>query len=202
VDDIHMPASHPEKHVRREQLPPLAAEDHRCDVCALAYPEISIRDAVNAIVGLPGAVREVVGTIPPEAHRVRPAPQVWSVAEYLCHIRDVYVSFTIRLHRTRTEDRPALEPMFNDLRARRFRYNACDLETTLDELAAAAAGFCEEIARTGEHDWSRVATRLPGEQRTARWLVRQAMHEGIHHLGDIRRIGETLSGAATDRRST
>jgi uncharacterized damage-inducible protein DinB len=201
VHDIHMPASHPENHVRREQLPPLAAEDHRCDVCALAYPEIGIRDAVSAIVGLPGAVREVVGTIPPEAHRVRPAPQVWSVAEYLCHIRDVYVSFTIRLHRTRTEDRPALEPMFNDLRARRFRYNACDLETTLDELAAAAAGFCEEIARTGEHDWSRVATRLPGEHRTARWLVRQAMHEGIHHLGDIRRIGETLSGAATDRRS-
>jgi hypothetical protein len=66
--------------------------------------------------------------------------------------------------------------MFNDLRARRFRYNACDLETTLDELAAAAAGFCEEIARTGEHDWSRVATRLPGEHRTARWLAESAKH--------------------------
>ena len=140
----------------------------------------------------------MVYAIPPEVHRVRPRPGVWSVTEYVCHMRDVYVSFTIRLHRVRTEHQPALEPMFNDLRVRRFRYNDCDLAATLDELAAAAAGFCDEVARTGEHDWNRVGTRLPGEQRTARWLVRQAMHEGVHHLDDIHRIGETLSGAAQD----
>jgi hypothetical protein len=78
----------------------------------------------------------------------------------------------------------------------RFRYNDCDLAATLDELAAAAAGFCDEVARTGERDWDRVGTRLPGELRTARWLVRQATHEGVHHLGDIRRFGETLRGRA------
>jgi uncharacterized damage-inducible protein DinB len=171
-------------------LPPLAAEDHACDVCAFVYPEIRIDDAVSVIAGLPSAVRETVGAIPPGARRVRPSPGVWSVAEYVCHLRDVYVSFTIRLHRVRTEHQPAWEPMFNDLRARRFRYNDCDIDATLDELAAAAAGFRDEVARTGERDWDRVATRLPGEQRTARWLVRQAMHEGVHHLGDIHRIGE------------
>jgi len=73
--------------------------------------------------------------------------------------------------------------------ARRFRYNDCDFEATLDELAAAAAGFCEQVARTEQGDWDRIATRLPGEDRTARWLVRQAMHEGVHHLGDICRVG-------------
>jgi DinB superfamily len=171
-------------------LPPLAAEDHACDYCALAYPEIRIDDAVGVIAGLPGAVREAVVAIPAGARRVRPSPGVWSVAEYVCHLRDVYVSFTIRLHRVRTEDQPALEPMFNDLRARRFRYNDCDLAATLDELAAAAAGFRDEVARTGENDWNRMATRLPDERRTARWIVRQAMHEGVHHLGDIQRVGE------------
>jgi hypothetical protein len=172
-------------------LPPLAAEDHVCDVCSVVYLKTGIDDAVGVIAGLPGAVRGAVGAIPPEMRRLRPSPGVWSVAEYLCHLRDVYVSFTIRLHRVRTELQPALEPMFNDLRARRFRYNDCDIDATLDELAAAAAGFCDEVAGTGEHDWDRVASRLPGEQRTARWLVRQAMHEGVHHLSDIRRIGET-----------
>ena len=171
-------------------LPPLAAEDHICDSCSVVYPDTQINDAVAVIAGLPGAVQEAVGAIPPALRRLRPAPDVWSVAEYLCHLRDVYVSFTIRLYRVRTEQRPALEPMFNDLRARRFRYNDCDIEATLDELAAAAAGFRDEVARTGKDDWDRLATRLPGEQRTARWLVRQAMHEGVHHLADIRRIGE------------
>jgi DinB superfamily len=173
-------------------LPPLAAEDHTCDVCALVYRETRIDDAVGVIAGLPDAVGEVVRAIPSEVLRVRPSPDTWSVIEYLCHLRDVYVTFTIRLHRVRTEHQPAWEPMFNDLRARRFRYNDCDLVATLDQLAAAAAGFCAEVARTRNNDWDRVATRLPDEQRTARWLVRQAMHEGVHHLGDIRRIGETL----------
>jgi uncharacterized damage-inducible protein DinB len=172
-------------------LPPLAAEDHICDSCSVVYRDIQIDDAVDVIAGLPGAARKAVGAIPPESRRLRPAPDVWSVTEYLCHLRDVYVSFTIRLHRVRTEERPAWEPMFNDLRARRFRYNDCAIDATLDELAAATAGFCDEVARTGEDDWDRLATRLPGEQRTARWLVRQAMHEGVHHLADIQRIGGT-----------
>jgi hypothetical protein len=107
-EDFCVPASRPDNY---EQLPPLAAEDYTCDVCALVYPEITIDDAVGVIVGLPGAVRAVVSAIPPAA--------------------------------------------------------------------------C--LAKDG--DWDRIATRLPGEDRTARWLVRQAMHEGIHHLGDIRRIG-------------
>jgi len=183
-----MAASRPDNDGNREQLPALAAEDHACADCGLVYSEISIEDAVNVIVGLPGAVRKVVSAIPIEARRVRPGRRVWSVAEYLCHLRDVYIVFTIRLHRVRTEDRPALEPMFNDLRARRFRYNDCDFDATLDELAAAAAGFCEQVDRTGEGEWDRIVSRLPGEDRTARWLVRQAMHEGVHHLGDINKI--------------
>ncbi len=164
----------------------------------MVYAETRIDDAVSAIADLPDAVREVVCAIPPKVRQVRPGPGVWSVAEYVCHLRDVYVSFTIRLHRVRTERQPALEPLFNDLRARRFGYNDCDVAATLDELAAAAAGFREEVTRTAEHDWDRVATRLPGEQRTARWLVRQAMHEGVHHLGDIQRIGKTLRATAPD----
>ena len=172
-------------------LPPLAGEDYVCAACGVSYPDTRVDDAVGVIAGLPGAVRAAVSAIPPQVRRVRPGPEVWSVAEYLCHLRDVYVSFTIRLYRVRTEHQPAFEPMFNDLRARRFRYNDCDIDATLDELAAAVAGFRDEVARTKDHGWDRTATRLPGEERTARWLVRQAMHEGVHHLGGIRRIGET-----------
>ncbi|ORV09993.1 DinB family protein [Mycobacterium celatum] len=170
------------------QLPPLAAEDHVCADCAVAYREITIEHAVEVIGAVAAAVRGSLSGIPPEALRQRPRPHVWSITEYVCHLRDVYLTYTIRLHRTRTEDQPVLEPMLNDLRARRFRYNERDVEAVLDELAATTVGFCEEISRTGQDGWDRTATRLPGEQRTARWLVRQAMHEGVHHLADIRRV--------------
>lgn len=174
-------------------LPPLAAEDQVCDTCGLVYLDINVGHAVEVISGLPAAIREAVFAVPADDRRVRPHPSKWSVTEYVCHLRDVYVASTIRLHRIRTEDRPALEPLFNDLRARRFRYNECDLAVVTDELASAIAGFRDEVARTEEQDWNRVATRLPGEQRTARWLVRQAMHEGVHHLADIHRIASSLA---------
>jgi hypothetical protein len=182
----------PEDASASHALPPLAAEDYNCSRCALDYSEISVEHAAEVIQAIPAAVRYAVFAVPGGARRQRPSPQVWSVTEYVCHLRDVYASYTIRLHRTRTEDRPALEPMFNDLRARRFRYNERDVVPILDELDATAAGFCEEIARTGPRDWDRVATRLPGERRSARWLVRQAMHEGLHHLADIRTVGTAV----------
>jgi uncharacterized damage-inducible protein DinB len=161
----------------------------------VSYKEITVAHAYEVVKDLPIAVRDALANIPPEAAHVRVDPEVWSVAEYVCHLRDVYTVYTIRLHRTRTEDRPVLEPMFNDLRARRFRYSVRDLAPVLDELSVVVAGFLEEVSRTRAEQWGRVATRLPDEKRTARWLVRQAMHEGIHHLTDIRTVG----GAATNR---
>jgi uncharacterized damage-inducible protein DinB len=175
------------------ELPALAAEDHVCTQCAVAYADVTIAEAVEALTALPGAVHAAVAGLPSEARKHRPQPGVWSVTEYVCHLRDVYMTYTIRLHRTRTEDRPTLEPMFNDLRARRFRYNERDVEAVIDELASATAGFCDEVAGTSGDDWDRTASRLPGEERTALWLVRQAMHEGVHHLGDIRTISGTFS---------
>jgi hypothetical protein len=180
-------------------LPPLAGEDYACAECALSYLDITVDAAVETIRGLPVAVRAAVDAVPAETVRRRPGPDVWSVTEYVCHLRDVYATYTIRLHRTRTEDRPTLEPMLNDLRARRFRYNDRDVAAVLDELAATAAGFCDEVASTRPGDWDRVASRLPGETRTARWLVRQAMHEGVHHLRDILAVGVAVRPATPGR---
>ena len=177
--------------VRSESLPPLAAEDHVCAGCSLSYADITPEHAVATITALPADVRAAVLAVPLSDCSIRLSATTWSVTEYVCHVRDVYITYTIRLHRTRVEDRPSLEPMYNNLRARRFRYNERDAAAVLDELGAAVVGFCDEIART--QDWQRVATRLPGEERTALWLVRQATHEGLHHLADIRHTGSQVS---------
>jgi hypothetical protein len=175
-----------------ESLPPWPAEDYVCGSCRVSYQDISVERAVEVIGSVPALVHDAVMAVPVERRWRRPDPFVWSVTEYVCHLRDVFATYTIRLHRTRTEDRPVLEPMLNDLRARRFRYNELDVNAVLDELAATAAGFCDEVAHTRADQWDRMATRLPSEQRTARWLVRQAMHEGQHHLDDVRKTGDTV----------
>lgn len=177
----------------RGQPPPLAGEHHVCDECDLSYAEISVGQAVEAIRQLPDAVRSETRAVPDAWRSTRPRPDTWSVIEYACHLCDVYVTSTVRLHRTRTEDQPVLEPMLNDLRARRFRYNERELPCVLEGLVGNVQGFCDEVAALSPGDLERTASRLPGETRTARWIVRQAMHEGVHHLRDISRVARTLA---------
>lgn len=171
-------------------LPPLAGEDHACADCAMSYADTGLEDAVQALRSVPADVRAAALAVPEPYRRVRPDPATWSVVEYACHVRDVFASFTIRLHRISTEDVPALEPMFADLRAVRFRYNDADLDAVLAELDVHVAGFLDEIAATTS--WDRTATRRPGELRTARWLVRHALHEARHHTRDITAVGRAV----------
>ena len=175
------------------ELPPLAAEDHVCTSCDFAYSSVGLAAAVAGIRSVPDAVASRLRALPGPALRRRPAPGVWSVLEYAAHVRDVYATFLIRLHRARTEDHPTLDPMFGDLRAERLRYNELAVDAVLQELALAASGFCDEVADTADDEWGRRVRRLPGEDRTALWLVRHAMHEGVHHLRDIERIGRLAS---------
>jgi uncharacterized damage-inducible protein DinB len=156
----------------------------------MIYSQTTVGQAVEVIQGTPALVREALVALSTEQRRQRPTRDAWSVNEYVWHLRDVYITYTIRLHRTRTENRPSLEPMFNELRARRFGYNQRDAMAALDELQATAVGFCVEVNRTESDQWERTATRLAGESRTARWMVRQVMHESVHHLSDIHTIGD------------
>jgi hypothetical protein len=174
------------------RVPPLAAEHHVCAECPMAYADASVESATAALRGVPEEVRAAVSAVAPALRRTRPAPRTWSVAEYACHVRDVFATSTIRLHRTSTEDTPVHEPMLNDLRTVRFRHNEADLDVVLTELDVHLAGFLDEIAATT--DWERVGRRRPDEVRTARWLVRHALHEARHHAKDIVAVGRSLAG--------
>ena len=176
-------------------LAPLPAENHVCDGCGFSYSMLSVEAARVQLWSQPHDIRAAVLSIPEGRARRRPEPGTWSVLEYACHIRDVYATTTIRLHRAVTESLPVLEPMFNDLRAMRFRYNERDVAGILGELEDNARGFDDEIAAVAEQYWDRQVMRLADEFRSARWLVRHAVHEGAHHLGDIRRVADRVSRA-------
>jgi len=174
-------------------LPALPGEEHECGECRFAYGSVSVEAALERIRGVPERVGEAVSGLPDEELRARPSHDTWSVLEYVCHLRDVHAVYTIRLYRTRVEDVPMLEPMLNDLRVVRFRYNQRELRPVVAELADNVAGLLDEAARSTEQTWERVARRVPGEERTPRWLIRQAAHEGLHHLGDIHGVRDRVT---------
>jgi DinB superfamily len=164
-------------------IPGFVGEGYVCAECGLDYRELDVRG-----VGIAGLVEEFAAAVGDARQPgLRPGAEVWSVAEYACHVRDVLMTYTIRLHRARVEDEPRVEPMYNDLRARRFSYQNADVAAVVAQARDAAHGLAAEIARV--EDWDRTVSRLPGETRTARWLVRQAVHELRHHTADIRAQG-------------
>lgn len=167
-------------------LPALVGPDHRCESCDVGYADWELDEALGHVRPLPDLLERMVRDVPAERLAARAMDGVWSPAEYVCHLRDVFMTYTLRVHRTRTEDVPTLDPMFNDLRAQRFDYQHADVGAVLPQVRRAVAGLLAEVELIGSDGWDRVAERLPGERRDARWLVRQAAHEGIHHVADIR----------------
>jgi hypothetical protein len=166
-------------------LPPLFAEEHVCERCGLAYLDLSVDRALALVVEASRTLAELLPSLEDETLRRRPSEGVWSVIEYAGHVRDVLVTFAVRVHRGVHDERPSLDPMYNDWRAERFGYNAASVVGVVESVRVGAAGFAAEVRSVPDDAWDRVVTRLPMEERTVRWLVRQAAHECVHHLADI-----------------
>jgi hypothetical protein len=162
----------------------LAGEDHVCAPCGLAYGDVAVQDIPGRLRAVNAEIGALITDLSAAELTHQPDQLTWSALEYLCHVRDVYVASTIRLYRARKEFKPQIEPVFNDLRVLRFRYNEADVLGVLHEMGLTSDGLVEEMARVS--DWDRTFTRQPGEERTARWLVRQALHEALHHAADMR----------------
>lgn len=169
-----------------DSVPPWPREDYTCAECGFVFGDIDPTVVGDLLSAIAEQARTIVAARDATTLAARPVAGMWSVTEYLCHLRDVYVATTIRLYRARTEDRPMLEPLFNDVRAERFRYNEREPRAALDDLDLAVAGARDELRLVS--DWGRTVVRRPGEERTCRWLARSALHEGRHHLVDVRRV--------------
>jgi len=168
-------------------LPALPPTDFTCPACGFSYPAGGVDEALVAVSAGVAALRDQLAGAGAELRR-RPGDGSWSAIEYLAHVRDVLVTSSLRLHRVIHEDRPVLEPMYNDWRAARLRYADEDAAALLDQLDRAAVAFAEEVASVRDGAWNRTGGRYSDEQRPARWFVRHAAHEVTHHVEDVRAL--------------
>ncbi|MCW3845012.1 DinB family protein [Micromonospora yasonensis] len=167
----------------------------RCDECLFVYANVPGEALPALLRGLGGRFTTALTGV--ADLRRRPAEAVWSPLEYTCHVRDVLRVQGERLALALRLDEPEFLPMGRDERAVADRYNEQEPATVLAELAAAADDLAARFAaldpaqltRTGVYPW-------PQRQvRTVLWLGQHTVHEGEHHLLDIRRAnGAPASG--------
>lgn len=162
-----------------------------CPECGLDYDTISPRDAAGAVRTFPRRYRNVLTHFGPdedleEVIRTRPAPDVWSALEYTAHVAQTLDLMAPNIRQIVNEDNPHLYTFDPDEQAEEQDYNDWTLLMAVSELESACADLSMAIEYTPSDAWNRKGTFDYGE-REAIDIARNAVHEGSHHLRDIRR---------------
>jgi DNA segregation ATPase FtsK/SpoIIIE, S-DNA-T family len=120
----------------------------------------------------------------------RPEPAVWSALEYTCHVRDVLLVQRERAIAAQVEDIPAPPRMHRDERVALARYDAHPVPVVLDQLGMAAELCAVVFEALGQAGWARrlVYSYPAATERDLAWVGRNTVHEGEHHLVDVRRV--------------
>lgn len=132
------------------------------------------REFIEAVLDYPGGDDDLT---------VRPAAATWSAVEYACHVRDVLALTGRRVELATLADRPVLDPWDAEAAVHADHYVVQDPNAVGADLMVAAM----ELARLSQvltrAQFGREAT-FGDRTVTVEELVRDAVHECLHHLVD------------------
>jgi DNA segregation ATPase FtsK/SpoIIIE, S-DNA-T family len=128
----------------------------------------------------------------------RPEPAVWSALEYTCHVRDMLLVQRERAVAAQVEDTPVVATVHRDERVALCRYDAQGVPQVLDQLGMAAELCAMVFERLDQAGWARTLI-YPWPEATERdlaWVGRRSLHEGEHHLMDVRKVLAAAAGTS------
>jgi DinB superfamily len=169
-----------------------------CRRCRFVYGDWAV-EALPPVLGSLGARYAeplLAAGKAPGLIRTRPAPDVWSGLEYACHFRDVLLAQRERLYLALVEDGPSFAPMYRERRVELGHYNAQSPVAVSAQIKMAAELLGSDLAGLAPDQWQRscVYNYVNPSRRTLLWLAQHTLHEGEHHLLDIKTV---LASAAS-----
>ena len=156
----------------------------RCAECNFDW-DTPVLEGLRIVEQLPANARALVELLGDTVYQ-RPEPDVWSPNEYIWHLADAFRGSAEWIHDIRTRDHPTHYAVDNDALAAARGYGRLPVEVGLWSLEQSCRLFIQEAAITDPertcyyHDWKDV---------TAAQVVSFLMHEAVHHLHDLERIG-------------
>jgi hypothetical protein len=180
-----------------------------CVPCGFRYDDLTINKVPDTLRFLGTAYRLRLASGFRDARgesllRRRPAPDVWSVLEYCCHVRDVLLAQRERLYLALVEDTPRFSSIYRDQRVLLAHYQDERLEDVAREVDMAAGLLARSFSTLDDAQWQRrcVYSYPAPTQRTVAWLARHTVHEGRHHLLDVDAAIHAARVATTDAAAT
>lgn len=167
-----------------------------CPECGLVYDSLAPQDAIQALRSFPRRYREVIGPFidDEDVLRRQPDPSTWSALEYTAHVADVFETLTPDIVKMVQQNDPRLPDAWNpDERAEVGRYNEMEPGDALDWLQRSATQSADTLSKFSPDDWSRTG-QFDFGQRDVLDMVRNMVHEGVHHLRDVERVLRAVIG--------
>lgn len=165
----------------------------RCDECGFdggAWTEV---EAIDEIGRLSARWVSAVNGLGAEVLSSRPLPSMWSIGEYVDHVRVVLFGMRfvldIALDSPGTDLGSSPEPVFAP-EAARF-----DIAEVLDQLSIEARQLRDRLGGLGPEQW-RATVRFDGQDHDARWICRHAVHDANHHLDDVAHLRSAVESSA------
>lgn len=154
----------------------------RCPECGFSAAEVTPATLPASIFGMLPRWREALRR-PGVAQR--PSDATWSVLEYACHVRDVFILFDYRLVRMLSDDDARFEDWDQDRAAIEQDYLHADPAEVSTALTAAGERIAASFAGVPAEQWGRSGTRSNGSVFTILTFSQYLMHEAVHHLHDV-----------------
>lgn len=171
-----------------------------CTTCGFVPDKVDPTDAMVALQSFPARWRSALAihlddADPEAALTGRTSPQDWTALEHAGHVRDVLHALDIRVQRVLREDEPVLPETHVTPPS---GANEQGMAVILAALTLSADQFAETVMGISELGWYRRGRRA-GRLVSALDLVREAVHEGSHHLHLATQTLDTLRRASTTR---
>ena len=162
-----------------------------CAACRFDGAQYDLSDTLGTLRAVPHMWNELVDGLPDDVLLARPAPDVWSAAEYAAHSAMVTEAMGRLLHGTLVVDdlRVGPPPQAEPDVSRGPADAVAQLTRNVERLSRRA----KAVGGPDEPAWSRTVL-ADGHEIDAGWIVRHAVHDATHHLADVGR-GIHLLGA-------
>lgn len=170
-----------------------------CVACGFDGAEYDDAALVRAVRSLGPTWRTIVEASGEEL-RVRPEPRTWSAIEYAAHSRDVTALHAFGVEQALTTDEPTFPAIDGEdlVQSAATSYVEADPEQVVVELEAHASRLARLADDAGPGTWTRGLT-IGGSRMDVRRLLEHALHDSLHHVGDVERGLQALRNEEQQR---
>lgn len=160
-----------------------------CDKCGFDGQTFTDAQAIAQLSDLPARWRNCVLDLSSIDAQARPNPTMWSIAEYTDHVRETSFGMRFVLDLALAEPGTDLgeppEPLFDP------EPRDIDVSVALSSFEQEVRNLVDRVVGLSQAEWTSYVL-IGGNSVDAHWIIRHAVHDVSHHLGDIERLRSLL----------